>query len=334
MNRRRYLQLLAIFFVSFFGLAACSQGSGATHNDATSETRIVTDVDDHEIEVPTKPERVVSLSEPTLDGLLALGVTPVGAVNGRGQQSVATYLPSSAKEIPNLGTVGQPNFEAIGAAEPDLILVDGTSINNNQPLLDQLAEIAPVVNTGNAGGDWKKNLERVADAMNMQEKGEEVVKEYEDEVASAREKLGKYIDSDTTFSIVRWQGNAAAVILKELPAGRALDDLGLKRPSAQDHKGRGHSEPVSIENLGDIDADYMFFGTLGGSSVNNPNAGGSADSDGAANAIKQAEEVPGFKELKAYKDNHVMPVDGSAWTSTGGPLLMKKIISDVVAKLS
>ena len=39
-----------------------------------------------------------------------------------------------------------------------------------------------------------------------------------------------------------------------------LSDLGLQRPPAQDREGKGHSEPVSLENLSDIDADYMFIG--------------------------------------------------------------------------
>ena len=54
---------------------------------------------------------------------------------------------------------------------------------------------------------------------------------------------------DKTFSIVRWAGNGPALILKELPAGQVLNDLGLKRPEAQDRNGQGHSEPVSLENL-------------------------------------------------------------------------------------
>lgn len=35
----------------------------------------------------------------------------------------------------------------------------------------------------------------------------------------------------------------------------------------------GHSEPVSLENIDQIDADWIFLGTLGKSSVNNPSAG-------------------------------------------------------------
>ena len=103
----------------------------------------------------------------------------------------------------------------------------------------------------------------------------------------------------------------------------------MRRPAAQDTFGRGHSEPVSLENLPGIDADYMFFGTLGGSSVSNPNAGGTADLAGAEQALKSAELVPGFTRLGAYRAQHIILVDGSAWTSTGGPLLMNRLVDDV-----
>ena len=40
----------------------------------------------------------------------------------------------------------------------------------------------------------------------------------------------------------------------------------------------------------------------------------------------------GFTNLKAVKDDHVILVDGSKWTSTGGPLLLNGIIEDVCPK--
>ena len=39
--------------------------------------------------------------------------------------------------------------------------------------------------------------------------------------------------------------------------------------------------------------------------------------------------VPGFTRLNAYRQDHIILVDGSAWTSTGGPLLMNRLVDDV-----
>lgn len=320
-STRLFAAVLAVLMLA--GCAAAEEQPSPT----AATTRAVVDVDGNDVVVPEHPQRVVTLSEPTLDAALALGVDPVGTVTGRGQSTVPNYLLGQAADIPILGGVAQPNYEAIGAAKPDLILVDGTSINNNQPALDALAQIAPVVYTGYAGGDWRDNLALVADALNLADAGDELIAAYDDRAAALKPRLADY--AGATFSVVRWQGGSASLILKELLPGRALTDLGLQRPANQDRNGRGHSDPVSLENLQDIDADYLFFSTLGGSSVDNPSAGGAADVSGAEQALADAEAVPGFTQLNAYRQGHIIPVDGSVWSSTGGPLLMNRLLDDI-----
>jgi iron complex transport system substrate-binding protein len=312
---------------------AALAGCGAQATATSGATRTVTDVDGTTMKVPVHPQRVVALSEPTLDDALALGITPVGTITGRGQSTAPHYLGKQAADLPILGAVAQPDYERIAAARPDLILVDGTSINNNADALRILRRIAPTYDAGLAGGDWRTNLTHAADALNATAKASAVIAAYDKQAAAARKELaGRY--AGKTFSIVRWQGGSASLILEELPAGIALTDLGLARPKDQDRRGRGHSEPVSLENLQQIDADYLFFGTLGGSSVGNAQAGGAADSSAADQALHEAEQVPGFTQLTAYKDKHIIPVDGSLWTSTGGPILMDRIVDSVVAALS
>ncbi len=315
-------------------VTACTTDPSAEDSSAppAEGTRIVVDVEGTVVEVPQTPQRVVTLSEPTLDGALALGVQPIGTVTGRGQSTVPSYLTEHAGDISLLGGVAQPNFEAIGAVEPDLILVDGTSVNNNPEVITALRAIAPVVYTGYAGGDWQLNFRHTAAALGMEDEAEKVISGYEARAGEIAAELEPQY-GDKTFSIVRWQGGGAATILKELPPGAALEDLGLQRPPSQDMRGRGHSNPVSLENLEEIDADYMFFGTLGGSSVDNPQAGGSANVDDASSALQLAVDTPGFTQLAAYRAGTIIPVDGSAWTSTGGPLLMTRIIEDVREEL-
>lgn len=306
--------------------AAC----GSTDAAPEGATRTVVDAEGTEVVVPERPLRVVTLSEPSLDGALALGVTPVGTVAGRGQAGAPAYLADRVGDVPVLGSVANLDFEAIAQVDPDLILVDGTSINSLETMT-VLRKTAPTFYAGFAGGDWRVTFENVAAALNLEEEGDKVVADYEEAVSEARSVLGDR--SDETFSIVRWQGGSASLILKELPAGMALEDLGLPRPAHQDRRGRGHSEPVSLENLADIDADHMFFGTLGGSSVGNASAGGSADLAGARRALAQAEEIPGFTDLVARRSGNIHLVDGSLWTSTGGPLLMRGLVDGVVEAL-
>ena len=306
--------------------------SGSEGESSSGETRVVKDIDDQEVEVPADPQRIVTLSEPTLDGLLALGLKPVGTVAGRGQSGVPNYLADRAGDVEVIGTVAQPDYEKISALNPDLILVDGTSVNNRPDVLEILREIAPVVFCGYAGGPWELNFGLVADAVNRADEGKKIQDEYEQRTSEAAEHLAERY-ADSTFSVVRWQGGGPSLILKELPAGQALESLGLRRPPSQDREGRGHSEPVSLENLSSIDADYMFFGTLGGASQDNPVSDGTADLEGARQALETAEDTSGFTDLKAYQKDHIILVDGSLWTSTGGPLLMNGIVDQILAEL-
>ncbi|MFW0178413.1 ABC transporter substrate-binding protein [Rothia sp. P7208] len=330
-NRRFFLGTAG---VSALLLSACGSSSKedptTTHN--SSETRTVTDVEGLEVEVPINPQRIITLSEPTLDATLALGLKPIGTVAGRGQSTVPHYLYEKASDIELLGSVSELNYEAIGKTSPDLILADGTSINNRPDILEILRQIAPVVFCGYAGGPWKTNFENVCNAVNKVPEGKKYIEDYDTYVAqTAAELKDRYVDK--TFSIVRWQGSGPSLILKELPAGQALESLGLKRPHDQDMLGRGHSEPVSLENMARIDADYMFLGTLGGASQENPHSDSTADLEGAQEALKRAEQTSGFTDLRAYRENHIILVDGSQWTSTGGPLLMRGIVEDVKKSL-
>ena len=220
-------------------LGACSstQPAPASSSGAngTSETRVVTDASGQEVTLPSHPTRVVTLSEPTTDNALALGVTPIGVVSGRGQQTVPNYLLDRAGDIPILGSIGTPNLEAIGAAHPDLILVDGTSVKNNDTeTLTALGQIAPVFFTTQSGGDWRETFALTADALGVPEQADVKLAEFDQHVAdvSARLKDAGYLDQ--TYSVVRWQGDSAGLILKELPAGQALTALGMKRPANQD----------------------------------------------------------------------------------------------------
>ena len=323
---RRTSRLVGLLLATLaLGLTQACGGDTETAAPAGA-VRTVEDAEGTSVEVPEKPLRVVTLSEPTLDGALALGVEPVGTVAGRGQSGAPGYLGEVAADIPVLGTVSNLDYEKIAAADPDLILVDGTSVNSAE-VMSVLRRTAPTFYAGYAGGDWRVTFENVARALNREDEGKEVVASYEADVAKVAKELTQY--AGQTFSVVRWQGGSASLILKELPAGMALDDLGLARPTGQDRRGRGHSEPVSLENLASIDADHMFFGTLGGSSTNNPSAGGASDVDGARKALAEAEKVPGFTSLDAYRNDNVHLVDGSLWTSTGGPLLMRGLVESV-----
>jgi iron complex transport system substrate-binding protein len=315
-------------------MAAVVAGCDSTAPSTPDGTRSVTDGRGASVSVPAAPARVVALSEPTLDGALALGVTVVGTTSGRGQGAVSAYLADKAAGIPVVASVAGPNLEQILALQPDLILTDGT-VTADDAVLGKLAAIAPTVYVAKAGGDWKQSFTTLGAAVGKAAETQQVLTGYTTRVAEVKAKLDA--DADATVSIVRWGLGQPSVLLRELPPSTVIADLGLRRPPAQDKQGPGHSQPVSRENLDQLDADWMFFGTLGGAT--NPEGGNTGDASGvgrAASAAMLADAVatPGFTALTAYRDKHVVPVDGSAWTSAGGPLAALVILGDVATALT
>ena len=314
-------------------LAGCgSTGSGGTEDGGNGPggSRTITDARGTKVKVPNYPRRVVTLSEPTLDGALSLGLRPIATTSGRGQGGVSSYLAKQARGIANVGVLGQPNIEHVAALKPDLILLDGTAVQD-QSVIDKLRHLAPTVYVSKTAADWRAAFTAEAAALNRQKEGAHLLDEFDKRVAEVRDTLGA--NAGARISVVRWGGiGLPSVLMNELAVGRVLKDLGLTRPASQDRTGPGHSVPISLENLRQIDGDWMFLGALGTGS-----AGGvsdtPADLKAAVEALKNARETPGFTRLKAVRDDHVVPVDGSAWTSAGGPIAERVVVDDVARAL-
>ena len=123
-------------------------------------------------------------------------------------------------------------------------------------------------------------------------------------------------------------------MLQELAVSRVLKQLGLTRPAGQLKPGPGHSVPVSLENLDQLDGDWLFFASLGAGGAGPGSAPGSAGVRASQVALELASETRSFRTLRAYRERRVVPVDGSAWTSAGGLLAEQVVLDDVERSLA
>ena len=162
------------------GLAACSdsgaaEGSSDTARDVAglpdgTPVRVIEDVDHQPVTVPVEPQRVVTLSEPTLDGALTLGVKPVGTVNGRGQSTVPHYIKDLAEGIPRSFTISSNEIlEAL--TEPLNQIVSAVKIGLEQTPPELGADIAERGMMLTGGGALVRDLDRLL----MEETGLPVV---------------------------------------------------------------------------------------------------------------------------------------------------------------
>ncbi|HLL69415.1 MAG TPA: ABC transporter substrate-binding protein [Micromonosporaceae bacterium] len=305
-RRHRLVGVLAAVGLAFSS-AAC--GSAEEPAGAAVSTRSVTDATGVSVAVPTEPKRVIALSEQDLDGALALGVTPVGTVNGRGQTTPPKYLGDQVTSIAVVGDVAKPTMDKLVAAQPDLILAG--SVTDAQILAD-LRKLAPTVVTYKPADDWKQAFTALADALGKSAAAKGWLAQYDAKVTEAKAAFGA--NAGAEVSIVRWNPQGPGIMQTGHFASLVAADLGLKRPAGQQEPGFAHSEPLSLENLGKVDAGWLFVGTL------NP---------AGKQALDSARAHPAYQQLKAVRAGKVVDVDGTVWTSRGGPAAALLVVADI-----
>jgi iron complex transport system substrate-binding protein len=266
------------------------------------------------INIPDEPVRVVVLDDAALDTALSVGVKPVGTLATRGGTQVPDYLQEKAGAIEIVGSVREPNLEAIFAAQPDMIIANS---GTDRALYDKLSQIAPtLVSTYKNGEPWEKGIQFYAQALNKNEAVQTQIDEIHNRLTSLKAK----VPAAQTVSVVRWNPQGPIVMSDQLFVGQLLESLGMKSPSiAQGMGGRPHSDTLSLENLSQVDGDWLFLATL--------------NSDGQA-ALEAARSQPAFERLEAVKQGHVEAVDGQIWSSGYGVLAADQVLDTLEATLA
>ncbi len=278
---------------------------------AQADARQMTDALGNTVTVPEAPKRVITLSEIDLDTALTLGVTPVGTINGRGQAAPPRYLDGKLPAgIEVVGDIDNPNLETLLELQPDLILTGPVKPEQ----LAILNEIAPTVITFNWARPWQESMQRTAHALNREAEAKAVLERYRARVEEARQRLAAH--QGETLSIVRWNPKGPSYMFKDAFASTVAEDVGLRRPAHQQDRGHTHSMALSLESLELLDADWLVIGTL-------------ATSGEAVEAMNQAEQTPAFRQLSAIQAKRFGAVDGSLWTSLGGPMAALQVIEDI-----
>ncbi|WP_116214827.1 ABC transporter substrate-binding protein [Streptomyces olivoreticuli] len=320
---RRAVQVLAAVGAATLLVTGCGSDSGSDKGSddkagAASEAggkRTVKDATGKAIEVPANPQRIVTLTQEDLDAVLALGVKPVGITNGQGLNKPPAYLADKVKDINVVGNLLQPVMDKVVAAKPDLILAGDMQ---DEQMLKQLREITPATLVTMAPtDDWKLSFRGVGNALNKMDRANKVIGDYEAKAKKAGEGLGA--NKGAEVSIVRWNPDGPSWMEKKQFASGVALDMGLKRPKAQDKDGNAHAPALSLEKINEIDGDWLFLSTL--------------TSDGEK-ALKDVQEKPAYKDLNAVKKNHAVTVNGSVWSTRGGPIASEVVVDDITKALS
>ncbi|MFJ3957949.1 ABC transporter substrate-binding protein [Arthrobacter sp. NPDC090010] len=299
----RAFALASASVITTSALAACSPPAADPAAGASSGT--------HQVEhargtttVPDAPRRVVVLEPVELDTAVALGVTPVGAAVASNVAGIPKYLGVSG--VSPVGTVPEPDLEAVAALKPDLIL--GTESRHSK-LYEQLAAIAPTVFMKTQADPWQKNVLLIGEALGQREKAQGLLDGFNDRCEKIRQRFD--VKGKTTNLIRPRDETTLSLYGPTSFAGGALTCAGLTIPEQKWEDGL--QADISPENIAKAKADYVFVTT---SDVHDPST------------------IPSSVRQNSSLFTSVTPVDTSYWISGVGPKGGELVLHDIEDFLS
>lgn len=262
--------------------------------------------------LPDTPVKIVTFDYAALDTLDALGVEIIGLPGTNLPEYLGKY---AADEYLKLGSIFEPDYEAVAAAAPDLIIVAGRS----SAAYPELTKIAPTIDLSN---DWA-NFEGSIKA-NSRILGEIV---------------GKTAEIDAMIAAL--DAKTAAVKAKAATAGKGLivltsgtevtaygtgsrfgwihESLGVV-PAVADVEAATHGDAISFEFILETNPDWLFV-------IDRDAATG----EGAARAILDNELVA---QTNAWKSQQVVYIDPvRSYIVNGGLPAFTTLVDEVAGAL-
>ncbi|MBU9671810.1 iron-siderophore ABC transporter substrate-binding protein [Planococcus sp. CP5-4] len=266
-------------------------------------------------EITSEPERIVVLTNHGTEALLSMGVTPVGAVQSWTGDPWYEHISEDMEGVEVVGTESELNLEAIAALEPDLII--GNKMRQEEQY-QALNAIAPTVFEETLRGDWKINFELIAETINKEEQGQEVLDDYNTRVAELSENLGDKLD--TEVSMVRFMPDDVRIYHKDSFSGIILQEIGLARPESQDVDDFA-AMGVTKERIEEMDGDVIFYFTY----MNDQEEGQQAEDAWV--------EDPIWNNLEAVQAGNAYEVSDTIWNTAGGVKAANLMLDDLEEKL-
>ncbi|TWI57458.1 iron complex transport system substrate-binding protein [Pseudomonas duriflava] len=257
--------------------------------------------------IPHAPRRVVAISTGQLDGLLTLGLVPVGVTRVDNHELTPGYLQKAFPEqrealaqITDLGGRGSPDIETLAQLAPDLILLNKTALKFNGYQL--YSRIAPTVVTRGYGANWRHDFLIIANALGRAHEAHNWLARLDSDMQRFASSQGS---RPPTVSFLFASGPRLRLMCRGSLVGGLSDALNLARPHAQQFK--GNSLDISPERLDMADADWLFYADQG---------------SGLASLKKQ----PLWNYLEAVRNRRAIRIDADAFYLNAGPSACRHIV--------
>ncbi|NOJ83263.1 siderophore ABC transporter substrate-binding protein [Myxococcus xanthus] len=278
--------------------AVAPEGRPVTHGQGTTV-------------VPLKPRRVVVFDLVALDILQALEVDVHGVAGDMFPQHLTRFRDA---KYPRMGTLFEPDYEALQAAKPDLIITGGRS----SAKYSNLSRIAPTIDVPMSGKDFIAsviaNTEMLASVFGKEEKARGLIEDLRKSVADLQQ-----------VTATRGKGLVVLVTGGRMSAygpgsrfGVIHGDFGVPE-AAEGLRTSLHGESISAEFIREKNPDWLFV-------IDRDAATG--QKEGNARQVLDNELV---RQTTAWQKNQVVYLDPGVTYLTGGGIQSVKQLRDQVA---
>lgn len=290
------------------GLVAGLSASAATAQD---DQVVTIDTATGPVELTAAPEKVVVFDAPAADTITALG-QPIAGL------PAPLYIEGIDEAQPDAQTVGtlfEPDYEALAVLQPDLIVAGGRS----SAVVDGLSRIATTIDMTNEGRDMvaetRETVISYGTLFGKQAEAEELAAQLDDKVTAVR-------------AAAETQGNALVILTNggKISAFGADSRFGwlhgaLGMPEA--HPGLEsdrHGQAISFEFIAEANPDWIFV----------IDRGAAIQADGeAARATLDNQIVASTRA--AHNDHIVYLSPGPMYISGGGASSLIQTLDEVLA---
>ncbi|WP_255769736.1 siderophore ABC transporter substrate-binding protein [Pseudarthrobacter sulfonivorans] len=296
-------------------VTACGGNATATAASGAASSITVDHAQGSTANVPVNPARVFTFDLGVLDTLDALGVEPAGVPEAGYPASLSKYADAKYEKI---GSLKEPDFEAVSAGAPDLIIISGRTAG----AYEELSKIAPTIDlsidAANPMESFKDQTEKLGAIFNKTGEVDAKLAGVDATIAATKAKAA---DAGKGL-IVLTSGGEVTAYGAGSRFGLIHDVLGV--PTAADVKADGsHGESVSFEYIKQVNPDLLYV-------INRDTAIGSEAAGG--NPVLDNELV---RSTNAAKNNKIISLDPAAWYIVGYGLnnveAMVNAVADSVA---
>ena len=273
-SRRRGLgrSVVAVLAALLVVATACStsdDSASSAQGDGGAESGVFPVTIEHafgETTIEEEPTRVVAWGWASADAAIALGVVPVAIPfqdYGADADGVLPWiheaLDEMGAEVPTvLPNAEEPPFEAIAAAEPDVILAPYSGITDAE--YDLLSQIAPTVAYPEEAWatPWQETIEIVSTALGRSDEAAGLLSEIDATVAAAAEAHPEL--EGTTVAMIWDVGGTLYVYKPADPRVEFALDLGMVSAPSVEELATDESTfyfTLSHEQLGSLTSDVL-----------------------------------------------------------------------------